>query len=814
MADTGENVAETTLAYDQFRLDPDLQTDDDAEPAPVWEQSQRLRELVDGRARRPPDDARKKLAQAVRDQVRTLDLYTAVDDLAREAVGTRNPRTATLYVILFPGEARDKTGIKDLNDKVLGYFHNSEFMARRRARIASIFTAPPDTTGPRYATVGQDYKTAYVLAVGKKPKDFATDLKTLDAGLREDLIAVLIEARKDERVADKHPEMEKLLRTLKRNPKYRFDFLFGFDSLPVDDAPIDVTFRLVTEALKGAGIARCAVKLSHMGQKPARNLGLRRTGIPKTPPGEDDRGQAYEVRLFLRLARVAGALKEVVTRGPVEGQPFNYLDVYVNTVWTVAFLLIDRLDYVNPTVVRDVRKKLLEKPPLRDGLKFGLESQIKMMELWMVAVNMIDFVSGFVSDEFPKVVNRLHVRARAAVRNLERATDEVDWDQLIPVLTEDVRQSRQRVAAQGTSSQFQFYSAVSDFPDQIFFTTDIRDLGVELLSYYEIVTKNIVDLQRGEAALLEQTLLSNDGTVLRKRFTYDRILAVFFQHYQTLRGKTGAFAAAQTAFGRPVFNSGPLPDFERSVQLMIGGDEFFIGAHPLYTERVSQIIADLDELFFDPTLGDMKLNMRAGVAFSAAKQVSGGGPVDTVRGPGISDAQRREHFKAHDSTMKLCADAPNMLKQFERAQDRIERLIGKLESNPKKKDRAPTFRSKVAALGLLRLYARAKFMHAPVSSPAAYARLRRALRDEDLAGALNTGKFDLIDFDGNEVKGQDLLQRAAALEEAVRVVVRPDNIHVDPIPTLLLSRQADSVRGKIEKIGKELEREQKQPKKP
>jgi hypothetical protein len=813
MADFGENVPETTFAYDQFRLDPELQTGDGAEPSPVWAESQRLRKLVDRQEKRPSDGDRSFLALAVRGQVRTLDLYAEVDGLATEAVNTRNPRTVTLYVILFPGEGRDRTGIKDLNDKVLGPAHHNTFIAARKKRIAAIFSAPPGTGGARFATVGQDYKSAYILAVEKTPKDVRDALKTLDQGLREDLIAVLKEAETDSTVADKRKEQQKLRRTLEKNPKYRFDFLFGSDSLTADDLPVEVTFLLVTEALKAAGIARYAVK---MNQKGALSQGRRK--IPDTPKDQDDRGQPYERRLFLLLAQVADDLKKVVLAGPRQGQPIDYLDVYVNTVWTVTFLLIDLLYYANPTAIRDVRKKLLVKPPKSDGLKIGLELQIKLMELWIIAVNMIDFPSGFVSDEFPNVVDRLHRRALAAVRNLEKVDVDVAWDELTRLLTQDVRQSGQRVAFQGTPSQFQFYSAVSDFPDQIFFTMDIRDLGVELLNYYEIVTHFIVDQKLGGLDLLNHTLLSNDGTVIRKRFTYDRIVAVFHSHYVDLVGRRGGAAtAANSAFGsRVFFTSGPLPSFERSVQVMIGGDEFFVGAHPLYAERVSQIIADLDKPFFDPTLGDVDLNMRAAVAFSSAKQISRAGSGSTTNGPGISDAQRQENFKAHDRAMKLSAEAPNVLKDFERAQDAIDRLIRKLETNPKNKnkDKAPAFRTKLDQLGLLRLYARAKFMHASASSPAAYARLHQALAAGDLAGASKTGEFDLVDFNGDEVKGPDLLQQANDLHTVVRRAVGTDNVHFDPPPALFLAAQADSARGKVEKVIKAIKGEQLPPKKP
>lgn len=735
---------ESTLFYDQFRLDPGLRSGDGAEPSPVWAESQRLHDLVVNAPRRPSGDDRKFLAQAVRDQVRTLDLYTVAAGLHEELPNTRNARAITLYVLLFPGQARDNTGIKDLNDKVLGYTYNSEFMKRRQARIASIFT-----------TVGQDYKTAYLLA---DPKDFSPKVKTLDAGLRDDLIAVLEIALKDdsEEMKKKRPEIQKLLKTLKRNARYRFDLLFGSDTLTGGDEPVHLTFRLITEALKAAGIARYAVKRKTMKRPVGPNA-------PAIRKGEDDRGQPFSLAPFLQLAKVPQDIKKNAGSGPVV-----YLHAYVNTVWTSTFLLIERLFYANPVVMRDVRKKALVNPPKSDGIKIALDIQIQVLEMWIVTVNLIDFASGFLTEEFPKKVDQLHVRARDAVTGLAKEDQDVRWADLVPLLTKDVRADRP-VAQQGTPSQFQFYSAVAGFPDQIFITMDIRDLGVELMNYYEIVTELIVFRQLGDDKLLEQTLRSNDGTLQRKRRTYEQILAVFRRHYLALRG--GAGRTADIAFGRPV--SRERPGFENSVQVMIGGDEFFIGAHPLYADRITPIIAELDTLGF---------NMRAGVAFSSAA-------------PG-------ENAKAHDRAMKLSGDAPNMLKQIERQNDRIERLIGVLESHPKNKnnDQAPDFRRRLAGIGLLRLYARTKFGHAAAFSPTAYARLRQALIDEDLPAALRTGEFELVDFDGNKVDATALLQRATDLEAKVRSAVGFDNIHVDPPPTLFLSKEAETAIKTVEKI--------------
>src|ERR1700740_2152941 len=86
----------------------------------VWEVSDQLHDLV--RKRQDPDDSERNfLKGALIRQLPTLFVYGKLDDfLVARRLHPTGPDTISLYVILFPGEARDNTGIKDLNDKVIG----------------------------------------------------------------------------------------------------------------------------------------------------------------------------------------------------------------------------------------------------------------------------------------------------------------------------------------------------------------------------------------------------------------------------------------------------------------------------------------------------------------------------------------------------------------------------------------------------------------------------------------------------------------------------------------------------------------------
>ena len=233
---------------------------------------------------------------------------------------------------------------------------------------------------------------------------------------------------------------------------------------------------------------------------------------------------------------------------------------------------------------------------------------------------------------------------------------------------------------------------------------------------------------------------------------------------------------AERAMGTKTTIGGPMPPFEKSIQLMAGGDEIFVAAHPDYAVHVSRIIQDLDGMSFE----DQPLNLRAGVAFSSAEPARVAGP---AFGLNITPEQRKKNQRAHDEGLTASSNAPNVLKPFERRQRRMERLIQKLEDSKttKKNDLAPAFRKKLDELKLLDMYARAKHGHAkPLPGPV-YTRMIRALKDENVQAALAEG-VELVDFTGKVRDATNLTDRAAALEADLRKAVGFENFHVDPPP--------------------------------
>jgi hypothetical protein len=168
----------------------------------------------------------------------------------------------------------------------------------------------------------------------------------------------------------------------------------------------------------------------------------------------------------------------------------------------------------------------------------------------------------------------------------------------------------------GTTSEFQFYAYASDYADQIFFVMDVRDLGVDLMTFYEIANVIVTDDKLKENDLVDLTLRAGDATVQRKRVTYDTVVAVFRKYYKALL-LGGSRAAAEKAFGTALQVEGRIPDFDQCVQVMLGGDEIFVATHPYFAQFEFQIVSDVASATFE----GLPLNLRESLLRTRARSV-------------------------------------------------------------------------------------------------------------------------------------------------------------------------------------------------
>ena len=771
MADTTESdgrSAETTVGYSQIELDPDYLGSTAKDVSRVWLFSEILRVLLEKKGQPTGLDLEQLRNEVIR-QLPTLQLYRWAIEAKRERFTGR--RIMTLYVLLFPGEGKDGTGIKELNDKVLGYERNNEFIRRRQKHIEEIFD-PVEQIGNHFAVAGQDYKTASVLSWGRTREEFAEGLGRLDSALRDELIELLKDAAEDtsEEGRKRLPAVQKLLGTLetskKKNKKYRFDFLFGLADVVLSDKrpPLESALLVLTEALKGAGIARYIAKADNLGRG-ARQYAVK---IRADPKKVDSRGKQFDHATYLKAAKTADVVKKRMTTPYHRDDPVDFVNILVNTVWITSFLLHNRLYIGNPDVIRDARKKALKPPTVKEGVKFT--AQVPLLELWLVTLNMMDVVKDFLSSELSNDLLTYHADTLAVFKELLPESAKIDWPKLWPrlerVLTHDLRQQKHEpVAVLGRASEFLFYSYASDFTDRVFFSMDVRDMGVDVLLLYEGYNEKILDNKLEGVKLMEETFGASDLITRQRRVTYDQVVKVFREYYKRLLGGNGKTEALK-AFGHGIGPLGTLPDFDKTTEFMLGGDEIFVAADPRYTKFIPDIIDALDGATFE----NKPLNMRTAVTFSSAERVTG------------RPEQKRKNQEAHDQAIQLAGAGPGPLKEFERTHRRIEMLIEKLEANPKKANQAPAFTKQLVALRLIQLYAQIKYGRAKRLDDVKFARLRRLLRDGTAAQADKDIHVDFIDYTGKPVNGKKLTADAAALEKKVRDAVGRDNRHVDGPP--------------------------------
>src|SRR5690606_6121682 len=352
-----DRSTDSIVEDDVSHLDPAYFSEDGQEIAEVWKRSDRLDEILENEEL-PDDDAVEFLKLAVRRQIPTAETYRSVTDLLDEP---EDP-TIAFYVILFPGEARDNTGIKDLNDKVLGYQINGRYIDARQKHIRDLF-------GGDFSVVGQNYKVAYILTLGGSRKEFDARLLKLDGKLRESLLVFLDEAEKADD-GTKRQEIRKLRRILRRNKKYKFDIYYGTQSFTLKGAynsasardVLTLVFIGITASLKAGGIGRYIRKGSKLPRL------IRRFGKAASHDRRfDKRGKQFKHKEYLKVVAQAGDIKEFITKPFSKDHQYQLNVIWVETVWTLAFFKRRRRFFPNPDVVRAVRKQWLRKPKVREG---------------------------------------------------------------------------------------------------------------------------------------------------------------------------------------------------------------------------------------------------------------------------------------------------------------------------------------------------------------------------------------------------------------------------------------------------------------
>jgi hypothetical protein len=727
--------------------------------SPIWEHSEQLREALLKKGK-PAGQDREGLANALLRQVPTIELFRQVTNLPKA-------KNVSLYVLLFPGEGRDNTGIKDLNDKVIGYEYNQKFIEGRIEAIRDIFWPSYDPPPPSFSIVGYDYKTALILSLDKSREDFAKGLVKLDEKLKTALLKILDDAEQDSNTTEAmKAEIMKLRKALGKKG-YRFDFYYGSASISKEtQSVLDRSFLMVTEALKGAGIARFMAKSASAKSKVGKGLAK---GLKPDAKKYDARGKQFDHGSFIKVLKVAGNVKDMIVRN------VGWLNIWIDKVWTICLYEYYRRVYVmNPDVVRDARKKKLVPPKLKDGVKYKkyFIEQKDLLEGWLVTINVLDYIKDFLVPEFKKEFLAYHVTALKAFLQLGKKHDgeAVDWDRLIKLLTRDLRLGPTPIPIHGRSSEFLFYANSSDHEAQIFLSMDIRDLGVHVALRCDWWAGSLEVHQPKGVALMMDTFAVSDLINRRRRATYETVVKAFADVFPKTSSPEAAREASK-AFDGTLHGADRPNNFVDSVQVMLGGDEIFVAASPYYTLYLCEIIAALRNADFD----GLPLDMRTGVSFSRA-----------IKG----ERPKHQNWEAHDQGLAMATSIMGDLKDYERAQRRMERLIEKLEDNANKRKLADPFRKRLDGLGLTKLFMRHGYGNPwPVS------------RDQflyDLAHLTKAPRKELIGGDCKVVKPDGLKLEIARLENDLVNKVGRDNYYMDPPP--LVTKLPGPIKWLLDKL--------------
>jgi hypothetical protein len=712
---------------------------DESEVLPVvWSRSDAVTRALDSDLVTP--ESRSILLQAVERQLNTAWYYLLLRLDQFVAKETAAAPQWDFFALVFPGETKDNTGVKDLNDKVLGYHLNNRYREEYQAEIRKIFNAH------QFHVVGQNYKSAYFARPSKDDGRLSFDraLVELDTALRRILLELLDEQKKRTKAG------EELREKLRREEQYRFEIFYGMSTVaneagaasstgaavtwqeiglinsaqPVGTSPqnrarsapgtMDTLFRAVTETLKAAAMSRILYNVNPY----TRDI------VPKIPVDEvlDRRGQTFVDSNYAKFAGIARIVKALVHRSRFP----DYNNIYINTVYTKTFLEMGR---ANPDVIRDVRKKQFDGPPPLEQIGLDSNKQQVWLEVWLTGLNTLDFIKDFhTATEYPDLIHEYHDKVVQAILDLSVDTPPVDLGRVKDVIDKDLRQ-RQAIAIFGTGSEYLFYSKVSNYSERIIFSMDLRDFGVDVLANYDVVNEKVVAEKLQGRALLQATLQSTDWVALARRRAYASTEKIL----RTYHGRIGRAKG-----------------FAEDVQIMLGGDELFVATHSQFAPHITSILKDMDA---------EQLNLRCGIARSVARAAAG-------------DKQRLNNQMAHQDAMSAADMTGGVLKYFERAHSRVQRLIAKLSDD--ESDGKQGFLRELNDLQLLKMYA--EFVMPPRSRSAQHVdktlrRLRQQIASDDAADHVK-----LYRFDGTEVSQETLRSETARLERRVREKVGDRNV--------------------------------------
>jgi hypothetical protein len=722
-----EEAPDEALDLEEYWVDPRLHARDDDEVPRAWRLAfniEKWLEQLNHWREANRREARQKIGDdQLERQVPNLKLFEKLaseDDEPKSRHGgndtsSRPPKEVVwLFVLVFPGETQEGcTGTKELNDWVIGYDRNASYIRERNAKIREIF-GEEDNSGSgnwhdNFTVIRQNYKTSVIAAVKAQNEPDSSDddmrkmFDTAMAKMDDEFADILLRYVND---ADGDPQFGRNPRILARKlvNDHTFEMFYGQAALSDARTKAEVIYRASTDCQKAAGVARTEYELD---TKAARNY--------------DSRGRSFDFGAYQEFLHQARELRESI-RNNNDGK------VKVDDVPAVVFKKEGGEWIPNPHVIRDARKDKLGS----DDDDEEERQQIEWIKSYIRVINTMDFLKDFLGgEEFPGTVKNHLAEGRSHRKHLGRPPNEdVDREAIENFIQRDLRGEYR--PALGRASEYVFYAETANYGDRLILILDVRDLGVDVLTGFSRAVEKLLDAPEGQR--LPLTLESTDSIVQKKRKLFQSVQDAFRDGLHDVQGK---FSAGKVRIGRLRKAWGwEEKDFLRSSSgmgspgFLLGGDEVFVAADPLYLVAISEILSKL--------CPPDKHNVRAAVALSRAHS---------------TEQERGANAIAHNKAIQSADKTMGSLKHFERHDHRLRRRIARMDDA---EDRRHCER-KLNELGLFDL-----FRLVPPDEIGDPSKSRRKRRSEETPGHLRRVKT------GSRVDPDRLEKDVVELEEKIK----------------------------------------------
>ena len=443
------------------------------------------------------------------------------------------------------------TGVKTLNDKLVGYaINSSKIIPGRNAALHDAFHA-------KFSIVEQTYKSTTMIAKDQSPVEtreaLTSGLAMVDPAVQRVLVAGLKEGLA---FWQKQPGDEAKQRVASIKHTLADVQQGGF----VFDVQVGVA-EVAAEGVAGAlGAKMNATKAASMGRSQGRERDDGHDGA------SDARITAFDQAAFFAFCRegveLAGRLADKTLT--IDRRK-------------VALFLRDRGSLVpNRDVLRDVRKAKIKPDELANDDE---RESFAAFGRYIDHINAFDYFKGFTADELDAGNVDARIAQARGVRDAlkaRRALAQEEVTSLKTVLSTDT--NRNPVAEQGTASEAGFFNATRKAANRIVFNMDIIDLGLDGMAGYARTMHGVAggqDLNRASNS-------ASDGLIEFKRAAFAKVRVIYTQFIARAVADKPALAPTLAKEDEPI--------------MLLGGDELTLSVHGALEPYVPEMVAEMGKV--------------------------------------------------------------------------------------------------------------------------------------------------------------------------------------------------------------------------